>query len=167
MKTIALALSLASGLSPSLPRLDVQDLPAPPQAAATLRFDGFISVWSQDCGPACGLPWPLIKNDAAGLVLALPEKPGEFRAGAIARRYRTEAGDLNVKASVYAVCPRGPAAAGCPARYFTVQLELSGAASALCSATLNEADVSPFPVLACGGPAGSLRLGATLHRAPL
>ena len=143
------------------------ELPVPEAAAqAVVPLRGLLSVWSQDCAPDCGLPSALVKNDPVELDLPLPEKPGEFRSVRLQRSYPVPGGTLQVQADFYALCP--PAAReGCPARYFSVQIELSGAASALCTASLNAADFSPFPVIACGAPRDGKRLGVTLHRAPL
>ena len=53
----------------------------------------------------------------------------------------------------------------CPGRYFQAQVSLSGAAEAFCSAALNVADFSPFPVLMCAGARKpGQRVGITLHR---
>lgn len=157
VSALALATRLglpAAGDSPSLPR---------PEAALSLT--GFVSVWRQDCAPSCGLPAPILADDPAALSLALPEKPGEFRAARLARAYAVDGETLKLKTEVYAVCPKP--APDCAGRFFTVQVELSGAAAAFCTATLNIADISPFPVMACAGPKGSQRIGVTLHRVRL
>jgi len=53
----------------------------------------------------------------------------------------------------------------CPGRYFQAQVSLSGTAEAFCSAALNEADLSPWPVIMCAGSVRpGLRAGVTLHR---
>ncbi|MBI5241429.1 MAG: hypothetical protein HY926_13230 [Elusimicrobia bacterium] len=177
------------------------EIPVPAVAAqAVLPLRGLLSVWSQDCSPACGLPSALVKNDPADLDLPLPEKPGEFRSVRLRREVLVAGKTLQVQADFYALCPARPGAPSpqgsrsplpqgtpdCPGRYFSVQVELSGAAAALCTASLNTADFSPFPVIACGAPgstvpggqtsssperdgapAGGKRLGVTLHRTPL
>lgn len=135
--------------------------PATVAGQAVLRLHGLLSVWSQDCSATCGLPSAIVKNDPVALELPLPEKPGEFRAVRLQREYSVAGGTLKVQADFYALYPAGAAP------YFSVQVELSGAAAALCTASLNEADFSPFPVLACGAPRNGKRLGMTLHRAPL
>jgi len=198
------------------PAPDLKDLPqpraVPGQAVVPLR--GLLSVWSQDCAPPlpgsenarpsgtarpgapdCGLPSPIVKNDPVELALPLPEKPGEFRTVRLTREYPVSGGTLKVQADFYALCPptrqcvsspEGTAETDCPGRYFSVQVELSGAAAALCTVSLNAEDLSPFPVLACGAPGRAVpggqafsdpgrggapnkgkRLGVTLHRAPL
>ena len=150
------------------PAPDIRDLPqpraVPGQAVVPLR--GLLSVWSQDFG----LPSPIVKNDPVELVLPLPEKPGEFRTVRLTREYPVSGGTLKVQADFYALCPPthpGAPTDACPGRYFSVQVELSGAAAALCTVSLNAADLSPFPVLACGAPKDGKRLGVTLHRTPL
>ncbi|MCX5797540.1 MAG: hypothetical protein NTY77_18780 [Elusimicrobia bacterium] len=135
--------------------------PATVPAQAVMRLRGLLSVWTQDCAPDCGLPSAIVKNDPVLLELPLPEKPGQFRAVRLKREYQVSGGTLQVQADFYALYPPGAAP------YFSVQVELSGAAAALCTASLNEADFSPFPVLACGSPRDGKRLGLTLHRAPL
>ena len=147
--------------------------PAAPAAVAgqaVLPLQGLLSVWSQDCAPDCGLPSAFVKNDPVELVLPLPEKPGEFRTVRLTREYPVSGGTLKVQADFYALCPPthpGAPTDACPGRYFSVQVELSGAAAALCTVSLNAADLSPFPVLACGAPKDGKRLGVTLHRTPL
>ena len=145
-------------------------LPAPESRSAVpavkgrpvIPLRGYLSIWGRSCTPDCGLPVPLLKNDPVESVLPLPEKPGEFRSVRILRDYA--ASGLKVKADFYALCPPS----GCADRYFNVQVELSGSASALCSMSVNEADMSPFPVLACGGAqSGGRRLGVSFHRAAL
>lgn len=159
MKALALpALLLSLSSAPSAP-------PSVP-AQSVLPLRGLLSVWSQDCAPACGLPSALVKNDPVQLDLPLPENPGEFRSVRVQREFQFSGKTLQVQADFYALCPPGREA-GCPGRYFSAQVELSGAAAALCTVSLNSADFSPFPVVACGGPRDGKRLGVTLHRAPL
>jgi hypothetical protein len=153
-----------------LPAMDMEGLaqPAKVPGRPILALRGFFSLWSQACAPECGLPAPLIKNDPVALALELPEKAGEFRQARLERSYQVSGGTVQVRADFYALCP--PAQDGsavCQSRYFSVQVELSGAISAMCGADLNEADLTPFPVLVCGAPQSGRRLGVTLHRAAL
>ena len=165
----------------------------------TMSLRGFSSSWIQDCSAGCGLPAGVKKNDPVELTLAFPDVPGEFRMAKFSRSYGFKTADgeaqlppLEVAVSIYAVCPRGapstgPSAAGtpreengergalpsendsCPARYFQAQIELSGAAAAQCGVSLNQADVDPFPVMACGAllRGKPFRVGISLHRVPL
>jgi len=153
-----------------LPAPDIRDLPQPGSVSgqAAIPLQGLLSVWSQDCAPDCGLPSAIVKNNPVELALPLPDKPGEFRVARIKREYQVSGATLNVQMDFYALCPpqKTGAESACPSRYFSVQVELSGAAAALCTASLNAADFSPFPVLACGAPRNGKRLGVTLHRAP-
>lgn len=160
----------------------------PAKASSGVHLRGFVSSWVQDCASGCGLPAGVEKNDPVSAELALPEAPGTFTKADFVRRFKFEgfAEPLVLAAAVYAICPQGAQApggtrhvsnsaalyfakqsAGCPGRYFQVQAALSGAAGALCGASLNEADAVPFPVLTCGAPAGSKKIGITLHRIPL
>jgi hypothetical protein len=140
--------------------------------ARSIRLAGFMSSWLQDCADGCGLPAGVVKNEAVGSELGLPDKPGEFRKASFTRTFVFPGLEkpLGVQTTVYAICPRGgtPTAEDpCPGRYFQVQTELSGAAGAVCGASLNERDVQPFPVMTCGAPAGTSKVGITLHRVPL
>jgi hypothetical protein len=148
----------------SLPELD-----APPSVPGepVLSLHGYLSLWSQDCSPDCGLPVPLLKNDPVELALPIPQKPGEFRSARVERSYPVSGGVLKVRATFYALFPTASPNAPAAAPYFNVQVELSGAVSAECGTSLNAADLSPFPVLTCGAPLDGRRLGVTLHRAPL
>ncbi|MBI5243973.1 MAG: hypothetical protein HY922_09905 [Elusimicrobia bacterium] len=142
------------------------------KSASSVQLRGFVSSWLQDCADGCGLPAGAAKNDPVEAELGLPEVPGEFNKTGFTRRFEFKGfeGPLVLTATVYAICPRGqaqPPGSPCPGRYFQVQAALSGAAGALCGASLNEADAVPFPVLACGAPAGSKKIGITLHRIPL
>ncbi|MDD5627566.1 MAG: hypothetical protein PHU21_00760 [Elusimicrobia bacterium] len=164
----ALLLCLPGSVRAGLPAVDWEKLglQAPPQPGPVagrpvLPLKGLLSVWSQVCAPDCGLPSAIVKNEPVALELPLPEGPGQFRVVRLQREYQVAGKTLRVKADFYALRP--PAAAP----YFSVQVELSGAAAALCTASLNEADFSPFPVLACGAPSGGRRLGVSLHRANL
>jgi hypothetical protein len=143
--------------------------PRPVESQAILPLKGLLSIWSQACTPDCGLPSAIVKNDPVELALPLPEQPGEFRSVRVTRDYQISSGTLRVQADFYALCPAqaAGAASACPGRYFSVQVEISGAAAALCTTSLNEDDFSPFPVLACGAPRSGKRLGVTLHRTPL
>jgi len=149
--------------------------PDPPRSAAApavagrpvLPLKGFVSLWAQDCGNGCGLPSPLLKNDPVELALGLPDAAGEFRSVRLERLYPVQGQSLKVRADFYALCPPAAKGAACAGRYFQVQVELSGAAAALCTVSLNEADAAPFPVLACAAPQGSRRIGVSLHRLPL
>ena len=130
---------------------------------------GFISVWTQDCSAGgCGLPQGVMPARKAAFDMVLPDGPGSAQVKEIRENFTVEGlGKLNVRLSFYAICPFG-AAEGCPSRYFQVQAELSGAASAFCAASLNAADFLPFPVFMCAGvPAAGRRLGITLSRGPI
>jgi hypothetical protein len=106
----------------------------------------------------------LVKNDPVSVTLGLPAKAGEFRSAILTRSYPFDGRTLTVKSSFYSLCPPDK---GCAARYYQVQVELSGAAAAFCSVAVNEADISPFPVASCGAPQGTKRIGITLHREKL
>ncbi|HNW43089.1 MAG TPA: hypothetical protein PKI19_01200 [Elusimicrobiales bacterium] len=144
--------------------------------AEPLELSGYISSWTQDCGGGrCSLPRPGVVNRPVRLRLGLPSAPGEASAAAASEKDLLETGgELSAEISFYAVCPyvgRGgaaqPGAGTCAGRYFQAQVTLSGTAEAFCSAALNDADFSPWPVLMCAGAAGpGLRAGVTLHRRP-
>lgn len=141
------------------------------KTARSVTLSGFASSWAQDCSGECGIPTGVVKNEALSAELGLPEKAGEFRMVSFVRKFAYEGlGELVMKTAVYAVCPRGgtPTAEDpCPGRYFQVQTELSGLAGAVCGAMVNEKDILPFPVLTCGAPVGTRKVGVTLHRVPL
>ena len=152
-----------------------QGLPA--SGKEYLELSGYLSSWTQDCsGAKCALPAPAAVNRPVSLRLALPVSPG---GAAVAESSGTfpagPAGELAAEVKVYAICPYAgrnaepsAGAAVCAGRYFQVQVSLSGAAEAFCSAALNAADLSPWPVIMCAGaPRPGLRAGITLHRLPL
>ncbi|HAH05152.1 MAG TPA: hypothetical protein DCM05_01300 [Elusimicrobia bacterium] len=140
-------------------------------AAKSVKLSGFASSWAQDCSEDCGIPVGVVKNQPLAAELGLPEKAGEFRMVSFVKRFAFEGlGELTMKTAVYAICPRGgtPTESDpCPGRYFQVQMELSGLAGAVCGSMVNAGDVEPFPVLTCGAPAGTRKVGITLHRIPL
>jgi len=141
---------------------------AKPQDVKTpgVSASGFISLWSQDCSAGqCGLPQPLVPAREVAFEMVLPDMPGQARRKEITEDFTVAGlGELKVKLVFYAICPYG-AAEGCPSRYFQVQAELSGAASAFCAASLNAGDFLPMPVFMCAGvPTPGKRLGITLHR---
>ena len=141
---------------------------------APLELAGYISFWTQDCsGGKCALPRPAAVNRPLRASLALPTGAGEATVAGASEKFALEAGgELSASINLYAICPYvsagggpQPGAAGCAGRYFQAQVTLSGAAEAFCSAAVNEADLSPWPVLMCAGAAGpGLRAGVTLHR---
>lgn len=159
---------LAAGSAPGLPT----PLPAVPlkgSARDAAAVAGHLSVWTQDCpGGACAIPQGAAPARTVKFEMALPASAGEARAKTVVEEYDLAgAGRLRVKLSFYSVCPYG-SVEGCPARYFQVQAELSGAADAFCAASLNAADFFPFPVFMCAGNyLPGKRLGVTLHRQPL
>ncbi len=162
-------------LLPLLPGFfSAQSLPSP--GKEQLELSGYISSWTQDCsGAGCALPAPASVNRPVNLRLGLPSAPGEAAVAASSGTFAAgAAGELTAEVKVYALCPYagggsgapdGPAA--CAGRYFQVQVSLSGAAEAFCSAALNARDLSPWPVVMCAGaPRPGLRAGVTLHRRP-
>ncbi len=159
-----LAAAYAPGLPPVLPAVPLKG--AAREAAAVA---GHLSVWTQDCpGGACAIPQGAAPARTVKFEMALPASAGEARTKTVVEKFDLAgAGRLRVKLSFYSVCPYG-SVEGCPARYFQVQAELSGAADAFCAASLNAADFLPFPVLMCAGNfLPGKRLGVTLHRQPL
>ena len=141
-----------------------------------LELSGYISSWTQDCsGAKCALPAPTAVNRPVNLRLALPSRPGEASVADAAGIFPAgPAGELAAEVKLYAICPYAgggaeprSSTAACAGRYFQVQVSLSGAAEAFCSAALNAADLAPWPVIMCAGaPRPGLRAGITLHRRP-
>lgn len=154
-----------------------------------LELGGYISAWTQDCtGGKCSLPRPGEVNRPVRLRLGLPSSPGEAAVAGVSEKFVQEAGaELAAEINLYAVCPyvgKNSAAGStqreeksplsvplsedkCAGRYFQAQVSLSGVAEAFCSAALNYADLSPWPVLLCAGSARpGQRAGVTLHRRP-
>lgn len=127
-----------------------------------LRLAGYFSSWTQEPG---GIPVPAEMNVPVSLSLGRPSGPGEARAVFVEKELASPAGMLGVRADFFSVCPHGDEA--CAGAYFQAKTVLSGAADALCAAYFNEADLAPFPVMACAGrlPDGRF-LGVTLHRVP-
>ncbi|MBI5622945.1 MAG: hypothetical protein HY924_04115 [Elusimicrobia bacterium] len=173
--------SLETGAMASVPHaMPGQDLPKPvavPYGAGEggLELKGLLSFWTQDCTKGCGLPRPAGPSQHATASLVIPSHSGEAASTKVQGEAELEAqGKLKAGIAVYAVCPRTTRAPGatssCPGLYFQVQVELSGAAQAFCGAALDSHDISPFPVLVCGGMSKTtpgMRLGITLHRAAL
>lgn len=128
------------------------------------RFSGYVSSWRRKDG---GLPAAVQGNVPFDRSLALPGAPGQATT---ATERLSFAGGLEAAVRLYAVCPHGPPAGSpCPGLYYQVQLELSGAASGFCSASLNGGDALPLPVLQCAGRERGVPgswLGVTLHRRP-
>jgi len=138
----------------------------PDGVAPGVSAAGFISLWAQDCSAEqCALPLGLMPARKVAFEMVLPNGPGQAQRKEVIENFTVAGlGELKVRLSFYSICPYG-ASEGCPSRYFQVQAELSGAASAFCAASLNAGDFLPFPVFMCAAnSAPGKRLGITLHR---
>jgi hypothetical protein len=128
-------------------------------------FSGFVSSWQKNAA----LPVPVERNIPVSFVLPAVNQPGTFRV--FRRSFNLTFGQelASAELAVYAICPQNGVVENgvCKTRYFQVQLELSGAVNAFCSASLNGADAIPFPVMTCAGRSAAdsrTKFGITLHR---
>lgn len=140
--------------------------------AGGLELSGYISSWTQDFdGVNWAPPVPDSVNNAVSLALAEVTEPGTFSMGKYRQTFQLNGAALRADIALFAVCPAYSTVTNgsCDALYYQAQATLSGAADAFCTATLNAADMTPFPVMTCAGknPAqATQKLGITLHRIP-
>ena len=136
------------------------------------KFSGYLSAWTQDCSAeTCRPPVPAAVNKPVSFILSPVNQPGTFRSVQRRETFSISGKVLQADISVFTVCPAySPVTNGiCELMYFQAQAEVSGAAQAYCTGSLNTADAIPFPVMTCAGKAlgdNTLKLGITRHRFP-
>lgn len=173
---LALCTPCAAALAQTPFALEEQNLNPVKKSAQTraggLELSGYISSWTQEFdGGNWAPPVPASVNNAVSLALAEVTEPGTFSLGKYRQIFQLNGAALRADIALFAICPGYSAVTGgkCDALYYQAQATLSGATDAFCTATLNAADMTPFPVMTCAGknPAhATQKLGITLHRIP-